>query len=288
VTDREPPVVGSLPWLLDLERIDRDLFRGPSPEYTGRSNLFGGQVAAQALRAAALTVEAPHLPHSFHLYFMRAGQIGRPVVLYVNRIRDGRSFTTRNVVAQQDGEAILTMSASFHKAEGGELDVQLPAASVPPPEAIPTREPSRVPFGHAPFETAPIEERSGPGPEGRLRRWVRSLDVLPDDPVVHACALAYMSDMATGSPPVLAARRRFEDFMMTSLDHALHFHRTVRADRWLLVDFESVSVGRGRGMTRGTIHAQDGTLGATVQQELLLRELAPGRPSRQPASHDLL
>jgi acyl-CoA thioesterase-2 len=117
---------------------------------------------------------------------------------------------------------------------------------------------------------------------------MRCCEPLSDDPVVHACALAYMSDTQTGSAPIVASARSYDDFMMTSLDHALHFHRHIRADDWVLVDFEPISVANGRGMTRATIHAQDGTLGATVQQELLMRELPRGGPSSQPGPPDML
>jgi acyl-CoA thioesterase-2 len=293
---REAGEEPSLTWLLDLERLDKDLYRAASPHYTGRRNLFGGQVSAQALRAAAMTVESDHRPHSFHLYFMRSGVIGEPVMLYVARIRDGRSFTTRNVVAQQNGEAILTMSASFHRAEPGELDYQSAIATVSPPGAVradvaPGAAPGRVRSGYAPLEVIPL---AGEPPDGRgtyrsaARFWMRSSDRLPDDPVVHACALAYMSDSQTGSGPIVASGRSYDDFMMTSLDHALHFHRHIRADEWVLVDFEPISVGNGRGMTRATIHALDGTLGATVQQELLMRELPRGRHSAQPGTRDML
>jgi acyl-CoA thioesterase-2 len=289
----------SLTWLLDLEQLDRDLYRAPSPHYTGRRNLFGGQVAAQALRAAAMTVPADRRPHSFHLYFMRPGAIGRPIVLYVARIRDGRSFTTRNVVAQQDGEAILTMSASFHRAEPGQVDYQLAIPAVEPPD----RAPAAVGPGSSSGESG--EERAGyarlevitldgePADErgtyrSAARFWMRCCEQLSDDPVVHACALAYMSDSQTGSAPIIASARTYDDFMMTSLDHALHFRRHIRADEWVLVDFEPMSVGNGRGMTRATIHAVDGTLGATVQQELLMRELPGGRRSAQPGTPDML
>jgi acyl-CoA thioesterase-2 len=286
----------SLTWLLDLEPLDRNLFRAPSPSYTGRRNLFGGQVAAQALRAAAMTVPAERRPHSFHLYFMRPGAIGMPVVLYVDRIRDGRSFTTRNVVAQQDGEAILTMSASFHRPEPGQVDYQLAIPPVGPPDeagavAGPGRSSGEERAGYARLEVITlVGERAGERGTNRssARFWMRCAERLSDDPVVHACALAYMSDSQTGSAPIMASARTYDDFMMTSLDHALHFHRHIRADEWVLVDFEPMSVGNGRGMTRATIHGVDGTLGATVQQELLMRELPGGSRSAQPGTPDML
>jgi acyl-CoA thioesterase-2 len=288
----------TLGWLLDLERLDRDLFRAPSPRYRRRRNLFGGQVAAQSLRAAAATVPAGHLPHSYHLYFMRPGRIAEPVLLYVSRVRDGRSFSTRNVVAQQDGEAILTMSASFHVLEAGPADYHLPAARVPGPDDPmlgATPEPiTRQHEGYAPLEArhlpTPAADASSDGGVHRVRSWMRLHEALDDDPVVHACAFAYMSDTATGNAPLAASGYRdYSQLMMTSLDHALHFHRLIRADDWVLVEFEAVSVGTGRGFTRGTIHAADGRLGAHVEQELLMRSLDPGRSSYPPPpDRDLL
>ncbi|MGE0881759.1 MAG: acyl-CoA thioesterase [Acidimicrobiia bacterium] len=281
--------------ILDIERLDRDLFRAQSPHYTGRRNIFGGQVASQSLMAAAMTVPPEHRPHSFHLYFMRSGAIGEPIVFYVSRIRDGRSFTTRNVIAQQGGEAILTMSASFHKHEPGDVNYQSAIAPVAPPDvAVPTQDwaiHDHDRRGYAPLE---VIHMGGDAPDATgtyrsaHRVWMRCADKLPDDPLFHACALAYMSDTQTGSGPVVASGRGFDAFMMTSLDHALHFHRHVRADEWLLVDFEPMSVTNGRGMTRATIHSHDGVLGATVQQELLMRELREGARSHQPGPPERL
>jgi acyl-CoA thioesterase-2 len=266
----------SLTWLLDLERVDRDVFLAASPDYPGRRNLFGGQVAAQSLRAAATTVDQPHLPHSLHLYFLRPGRVGEPVVLYVDRIRDGRSFTTRTVVARQDGEAILTMSCSFHREEPDVVDYGPPMASVASPEASAGADPFGRGRGSGYVGLDVARVPAPPEAEPPVRIWMRVAEPLPDDPVVHACAIAYLTDTETGTAPVAATRRGFGDLMMTSLDHALHFHRPVRADDWLLLDFEAVSIGRGRGMTQATVHAADGTLGATIRQELLMRERNPG------------
>jgi acyl-CoA thioesterase-2 len=278
-------------WLLDLERLDPDLFRARSPRYAGRPNLFGGQVAAQALRAAATTADPAHLPHSFHLYFLRPGRVGEPVLLEVSRVRDGRSFTTRDVVARQEGEAILTMSASFHTEEPGVADYSPPATPVPPPDPERAEALHRAGWasGYAPLDVIRLPAVDGDDPRvPHLRSWIRFHDPLGDDPVVHACAFAYLTDTQTGSAPAGASGVEAGTYMMTSLDHALHFHRPIRADEWSLVDFEPVSVGRGRGMTRGTIHALDGRLGATVQQELLMRPLTGGRrPTGPPVDPDL-
>jgi acyl-CoA thioesterase-2 len=269
MADGSIPTPITFDWLLDLHQVDRDLYVAPSPSYTHRPNLFGGQVSAQCLLAAARSIDAPHLPHSFHLYFMRAGIVGAPVVLYVDRIRDGRSFTTRNVVARQDGEAILTMSASFHKGEPGELDHQLPRPDVPVPDERTPREPRNPDAGYVPIEVVSVAMEA-PGVD---RCWMRLADPIGDDPVLHACALAYMSDTRTGHAPMTAVgdvgRHRIQ---MTSLDHALHFHRHIRSDEWVLFDYDATSVGRGRGLTRATIHSEAGVLGATLEQELLMRE----------------
>jgi acyl-CoA thioesterase-2 len=284
---------GEIPfsWLLDLERIDPDLFRARSPHYEGRPNLFGGQVAAQSLRAAALTTDPDHLPHSFHLYFLRPGRVGQPVLLEVSRVRDGRSFTTRNVVARQEGEAILTMSASFHREEPGVADYSPPATPFPPPDedtAVPLHQ-AEWATGYAPLDVIRLPASPGDDPRvPHVRSWIRFHDGLDDDPVVHACGFAYLTDTQTGTAPGSASGLEHGSYMMTSLDHALHFHRPIRADEWSLVDFEPVSVGRGRGMTRGTIHALDGRLGASVQQELLMRELSPERRASAPPSDPLL
>jgi acyl-CoA thioesterase II len=260
--------------LLDLHQVDRDLYVAPSPSYAHRPSLFGGQVSAQALWAASLSVDAPHLPHSFHLYFMRPGIPGRPVVVYVDRIRDGRSFTTRNVVARQDGEAILTLSASFHKVEQSRHDHQREMALLPAPDVgRDERTSGQAAAGHAAID-ATVVPTDEPGID---RCWMRMHDRLDDDPVVHACALAYISDTRTGHAPLSAVGETgYERLQMTSLDHAFHFHRHVRADEWLLFDYDAASVGRGRGLTRATIHSAEGVLGATLEQELLMRDVPDG------------
>src|SRR5262245_18944915 len=213
----------TLDWLLQLEQVDRDLYVAPSPTYRNRPNLVGGQVAAQCLRAAAQSVDVPHFPHSFHLCFLRPGIIGQPVVLYVDRIRDGRSFTTRNVVARQNGEAILTMSVSFHKVEEGQLDHQLDMPLLPAPD-LPADEtrPAIFDEGYIAMDVVPVHDER-PSVD---RCWMRVHDRLADEPVVHACALAYLSDSRTGHPTMnVFGAGGMDRVQMTSLDHALHFHR---------------------------------------------------------------
>ena len=255
--------------LLDLERVEVDIFRGATPG-TAPGRVFGGQVAAQALRAAGATVDVDggHRVHSLHSYFMRPGRPGVPIVYRVERIRDGRSFTTRRVVAIQRGEAIFNLDASFQKDESG-LDYETPLpAGVPDPESLPSRE-------HGGWHHGPMDEREVPGPvSGAARQvWVRARGELPDDPALHACVIVYLSDMG----PTGAARHPHRDtvprerFRNASLDHAVWFHRPARADDWLLYTLEPVSTGGGRGLAWGTMHTRAGRLAAVVSQEVLLR-----------------
>jgi acyl-CoA thioesterase-2 len=263
--------------LLDLERIDRNLFRGANPA-TGGGRVFGGQVASQALKAASNTVEVEHRVNSLHAYFLRPGRPGLPIVYSIDRIRDGSSFTTRRVVAVQDGEAIFNLDASFHKEEPG-LTFELPAPldGVPAPDTLPRSQ------HHGPHH-GPIDSRELPAlPTARSTRamWVRADGTLPEDPALHACVLTYMSD----SGPVGAARRplmpRGSDggwgpqsgMMSASLDHTMWFHRSVRADEWLLYDLEAVACGNARGLARGTMYTLDGHLAVSITQEALLRPL---------------
>jgi acyl-CoA thioesterase-2 len=249
--------------VLDLEPIDRDLFRGPNPD-DGPRRVFGGKVAGQALRAATLTVDAEHRVHSLHGYFLRPGQPGRPIIYHVDRIRDGRSFITRRVVARQQGEAIFNLEASFHVAEHGPEHQGPAPTDLHDPEGLPRRA-----FGgphHHSIDTRELE----PIPPSTRRVWLRAAGRLPDDPGLHACVLAYASDMG----PVGAAARpvlRADPMMRASLDHTMWFHRPTRADEWLLYDLESVSVSGGRGLARGTMFDRSGRLVVSVVQEALLR-----------------
>jgi acyl-CoA thioesterase-2 len=268
--------------LLHLEHIDRNLYRGSNPAQFvgGGGRVFGGQVASQALMAATKTVEVDHRVNSLHAYFLRPGRPGLPIIYSIDRIRDGSSFTTRRVVALQDGEAIFNLDASFHKEEPG-AEFELPAPlddRIPRPEDLPRHE-------HGPgggFHRRPIDTRelaSGPRPTSTRAMWVRADGTLPDDPSLHACVLTYMSD----SGPVGAARRPLlhpdeaeqwgpgSRWMSASLDHTMWFHRPVRADQWLLYDLEAVACGNARGLARGTMWTADGHLGVSVTQEALLR-----------------
>jgi acyl-CoA thioesterase II len=259
--------------LLDLETIDKNVYRAMTPGEGGR-RLFGGQVASQALRAAATTVEADHQVNSLHAYFLRPGHYGVPIVFTVDRIRDGSSFTTRRVVATQDGEAILNLDASFHGDEdGGEYEPPSPVDRAPDPDAAPADERRRA-MHHRLLDTRRVSLEGGA--DTSRARWMRIAEELPDDPVVHACAITYFSD--TG--PLGTARRAiggsegdgWEASMMTaSLDHCVWFHRPARADDFLLYCLAPVVVGRARGLTRGEIWTRDGQLAASITQEGLLR-----------------
>ena len=255
--------------LLDLETIDRNLYRGANPP-AGGGRVFGGQVASQALMAASNTVDVEHRVNSLHAYFLRPGRPGMPIIYSIDRIRDGKSFTTRRVVALQDGEAIFNLDASFHKEEpGGEFELAAPLEGVPAPEDLPLHDHGAGMHHRRPIETRELE--SGPTPTSTRAMWVRADGALPDDFALHACVLTYMSD----SGPVGAARRpllgQFDRWMSASLDHTMWFHRPVRADEWLLYDLEAVACSNARGLARGTMWTRDGHLGVSITQEALIR-----------------
>ncbi|MEZ5216155.1 MAG: acyl-CoA thioesterase II [Ilumatobacteraceae bacterium] len=270
--------------LLDLEPIEVNLFRGISPQ-ENRQRVFGGQVAGQALVAAARTVDdAQRQVHSLHAYFLRPGDPSVPILYEVDRIRDGRSFTTRRVVAVQHGQAIFNLQASFHTPEAG-LDHQLPMPDVPEPEDLPDFKTRMFPFkdrlGEFYDRPRPIDiryvdaspfERKGLS-ETRQRVWLRGDGVLPDDPTLHACILTYASDMTLLDTTVMPHGITWEDsnVQMASLDHAMWFHRPFRADEWLLYDQDTPSGSSARGLARGSIFTRDGKLAVTVVQEGLIR-----------------
>ena len=270
--------------LLDLEVIEVNLFRGRSPD-ENRQRVFGGQVAGQALVAATRTVEADRFVHSLHAYFLRPGDPTEPILYEVDRIRDGRSFTTRRVVAIQHGRAIFNLQASFHVNETGP-DHQIPMPDdVPDPDALPdfkTRmEPYKERMGEWYDRPRPIDIRyidSDPfsrqgNPAGGQRVWMRAAGQLPDDPTLHACIATYASDMTLLDTTVLPFGLSWESpgMQMASLDHAMWFHRQFRADEWLLYDQSAISSGSGRGLAGGAIFTRDGTLAVTVVQEGLAR-----------------
>jgi acyl-CoA thioesterase-2 len=258
------PGLDALVDLLDLEPIELNIFRGRSPDEK-RQRVFGGQVAGQALVAAGRTVPDDRRVHSLHAYFLRPGDPNVPIVYDVDRIRDGRSFTTRRVVAIQHGRPIFNLSASFHIDEPG-VDHQAPMpADVPEPEATTT-------FDWAPaFDLRFVTPERGTSPVQRL--WFKAAGSLPDDPLLHVCIVAYASDMTLLEPVVNAHAIDWEDpgLQVASLDHAMWFHRPFRADEWLLYDQESPAASGGRGLAIGRIFRHDGTLAVSVVQEGLVR-----------------
>jgi acyl-CoA thioesterase-2 len=285
--DRGPmvdqPAVDALVDLLDLERLEDNLFRGVSPAVK-QQRVFGGQVAGQALVAAARTVEPEHgHVHSLHAYFLRPGDPSIPIIYEVDRIRDGRSFTTRRVVAVQHGKAIFNLAASFQKREDG-LEHQLPMPDVPDAETLPTfqeRWAARAEeLGEWYTRPRPIDIRVNLSVDDRRRElpprqsvWLRAVGRLPDDPIVHDCVLTYASDMTLLDTTLLAHGGRFDEskLMMASLDHAMWFHRPFRADEWLLYSQDSPSASGSRGLARGLVYRATGELVASVMQEGLIR-----------------
>ena len=275
--------------ILDLERLEVNLFRGRSPQ-VGWQRVFGGQVIGQALVAACRTVDvAGRPPHSLHAYFLLPGDPKVPIIYEVDRIRDGKSFTTRRVVAIQHGEAIFTMAVSFHRDEPG-MSHQARMPEVVKPEQLPNEaeikervlplmpDPVRRYYERErPIELRPIEYGrylGKPTTDGRFHVWIRATAKLPDEPAIHQCVLAYASDMLLlDSALIPHGRTVFEKTLMAaSLDHALWFHRPFRADEWLLYAHDSPNLAGSRGFSRGLIFARDGTLVASVAQEGLLRE----------------
>jgi acyl-CoA thioesterase-2 len=266
--------VSKLLAVLELERLDRDLFRAWNPPQPGgrQHALFGGQVAAHALRAATLTIDADHHPHSLHGYFLRPGKDDAPTILRVDRIRDGRSFTTRTVVALQDGEAIFSLTASFHKDEpGGEFRTPIDAA-IPTPDVLLARGVESPDWWGAdsPFERVEIPAEFLAG-RPRRAMWIRTRGARPDDRGLHACVLTYISDMGVVGAIRAALGRLDHHGMGASLDHSMWFHRQVRADEWLLFDVESRSNAGSRGLGTGSLHTVDGVHAVSIAQEALVR-----------------
>jgi len=271
--------------LLDLEELEVNIFRGVSPK-EDRQRVFGGQVAGQALVAAGRTVTEGSV-HSLHAYFLRPGDPKIPILYEVDRIRDGKSFTSRRVVAIQHGQAILHLSASFHRLEDG-LDHQAPMPEVPPPDSLPTFQERMRPFREQvgpwvdrerPIDMRmcdPIESRPETWRKPEAYVWMRADGRLPDDPMLHACVVTYASDMTlldcTLRPHGLtwAPDRKI---MSASIDHAMWFHRPFRADEWMLYAQVSPSASHARGLATGSVFSHDGRLLVSVAQEGLIRKL---------------
>ncbi len=281
-----PAALDFLVRLLDLEPIEVNIFRGTQPDES-RQRVFGGQVAAQALMAAGRTVEHGRV-HSLHSYFLRPGDPSVPILYEVDRIRDGRSFTTRRVVAIQHGRAIFNLSASFHDDEPG-FEHQVPMPDAPDPETLPTLAEQLAPWrdrlGDLLDRPRPIDMRHiGEHPwlrrvpkEPYQRLWIRADGILPDDPLLHACVATYASDMSLFDAILQPHLVRWDDssFMGASLDHCMWFHRTFRADEWLLFDTESPVATGARGLARGFLFDRSGRLVVSMVQEGLARMRAP-------------
>ena len=284
------PAVKDLLSILDLEQLEVNLFRGRSPQ-VGWQRVFGGQVIGQALLAACRTIEdiEERPPHSLHAYFLLGGDPSVPIIYEVDRIRDGRSFTTRRIVAIQHGRAIFSISASFHVHEDGfEHQAEMPA--VPGPDELPGDAEIRdrvLPMMPDPIrryfererliELRPVEFERYLGkklPGGRSHIWFRTTGILPAAPAIHRCALAYASDLSLLDASLVPhGHTVFErTIMAASLDHALWFHRPFKADEWLLYAQDTPSAGGNRGFARGLIFTRDGVLVASVAQEGLIRQ----------------
>jgi acyl-CoA thioesterase-2 len=254
--------------LLELEVLDRDLFRGENEEHASqRYSLYVGQVAAQALRAAGATVADDRLPHSLHGYFLRPGRTDRPVIFHVDRDRDGGSFSARHVRAVQEGEVIFSMLASFHAPEDAVTYDGIDTRRGPSPDTLPAR-PSPMLVDVREITPTRISE-------GEVRHsdrfWVRATHPLPDDPLVHACAIAYASDLGSGfgqlDIPDLPAGG-------PSVDHTIWFHEPIRADDWMLLELWPLKARSARGVYGGSLRSGDGRLAAVIAQEMLLRHRA--------------
>jgi acyl-CoA thioesterase-2 len=274
--------------ILDLEKLEHNLYRGRSPKLDWQ-RVFGGQTIAQALVAAQRTVAPDRYVHSLHGYFMRPGDTQVPIIYEVDRIRDGKSFTTRRVVAIQHGHAIFSLEASFQLDEPG-LEHQVPMPlGVPAPEMLGTQNDLIKEFGETvpegirrywerdrPVEMKPVmlkhyTSREKLDPEQNI--WIRTTGPVPADRATQAVVLAYLSDMTLLDTSTFAHGRAVfdRDIQAASLDHAMWFHRQHPLDGWLLYTQDSPSTIGARGFTRGTLYGQDGTLIASVAQEGLIR-----------------
>jgi acyl-CoA thioesterase II len=281
-------VLDELVTLLALERIELNLFRGQSQDL-GWGTVYGGQVLGQALSAAVQTVPSDRHVHSLHGYFLRPGAVDRPIIYEVDRSRDGGTFTTRRVVAIQNGEPIFTLAASFQIVEEGFVH-QDAMPDAPAPESVPTQQELAAQYAdklpeflraqvlaHRPFEMRPIEDASHPlKPEPRppLRMfWLKATGELADDPALHRYLLAYASDFAFLTTAMLphAVSWLSPGMQVASLDHAMWFHQDVRVDEWLLHVVDSPAAHGGRGLVRGRVFTRDGRLVASTAQEGLIR-----------------
>jgi acyl-CoA thioesterase-2 len=289
MTAKRLPVLDELVELLALERIEENLFRGQSQDL-GWGAVFGGQVLGQALSAAVQTVPPERNVHSLHAYFLRSGDVRKPIVYDVDRIRDGGSFTTRRVVAIQGGKAIFNLAASFQIDEPG-FAHQDTMPDAPPPESMPTEQEraskyaEKLPkglrdraLGQRPFEMRPVGPDDDPfrpttKPPHRMV-WLKTVGPLPDDPALHRYLLAYASDHSLITTALLPHGITWltPGMQVASLDHVMWFHQPFRVDEWLLYVLDSPAAHGARGLARGRIFTQDGRLVASVTQEGLIRK----------------
>ena len=282
-------LVGNLVALLNVEELDTDLYRGARLP-GGRGRIFGGQVIAQGLAAAERTIDDKRLPHSLHAYFMRPGDEDFPIIFRVVRDRDGRSFSTRRVIAQQKGRPILSMAVNFQIPEEG-LSHQAEMPDIPPPEeliseidfwrqnaeSIPEAA-RRMMLRPRPFDMRAVEPWSPGRPEPRepvSHVWFKTIAPLPDDPAVHRHALAHASDSRLLGTAMFPHGVSWHTHKMqsASLDHSLWLHEDFRADEWLLYAMDSTWAGHARGFNRGQFFTRDGRLVASAAQEGLIRVL---------------
>ena len=273
--------------LLKLEKIEENIFRGQSQDL-GFGNVFGGQVLGQALSAAYQTVPAERTAHSLHAYFLRKGDAAKPIIYNVDCIRDGKSFTTRRVVAIQYGRAIFNMAASFQIDEPGFEHQQSPP-EVAGPEGIESELQRQMKFADRipesirdkilckkPIEIRPVNPVQPFSPEKKKPEryaWIKTIDQMPDDPSVHQCLLAYASDFGLVSTSLYPHGHGYweADMQIASLDHAMWFHRDFRMDEWLLYVITSPNACSARGLSNGRIYTREAKLVAFVAQEGLIR-----------------
>jgi acyl-CoA thioesterase-2 len=277
--------VDSLVRLLDLERIEEDIFRGVSPK-SDWQRVFGGQVAGQALVAAGRTVDPARHVHSLHSYFVRPGDPSVPIVYTVDRVRDGRSFSTRRVTAIQHGVAIFALSASFQLIQPG-IEHESPMPEAPDPESLPTLQEryAATPQGAQflrrmpqPIELRYVDDppwgRTGASrPDGPHRVWMRATGRLPENDLLHVCVLTFASDLTLLDSILVrhGLTPGVTPIQVASLDHAMWFHRHFRADEWVLYSSESPAASGSRGLATGQFFSQSGHLLASVVQEGMIR-----------------
>ena len=282
------PILQELVSLLELERLEDNLFRGPSRDI-GTNRVYGGQVLGQAIKAAQYTVEENRNIHSLHAYFLREGDHDSPIIYEVERSRDGNSFSARRVVAIQHGRPIFTLSASFQFDEDG-LEFGIDFPDVPgPDEVLSVREYEtkhldslpekfqRLLRLSAPFELKPVGLDEGIQSKtfSPCRHfWVKTIDELPEEPQLHRPILAYVYDYGLLTTSLVPHGLRFTDtsLIMASIDHAMWFHRPFRMDNWLLYSCEAISTSNARGLAKGHFFQEDGTLIASTNQEGLVRQ----------------